>query len=170
VARSPDSPSTNDKKRPSSDGAPSRFTSCPAQICRVEMAGVSSPRSETPKPDAIDTPQNRRRCNRKQDSAVLRFLLRSKGVKNILTLTITTIAVILICRNWSQSAPLQSGAAPAAGLTSFRIVFGERQESSLDYSGSISLSEGKIVRLEPWRFFGGDAVQEPNQWRLTIKR
>ena len=70
-------------------------------------------------------------------------------MKTTLTLTLTAISVILVCRNWSQSAPLQSPSVPAAGLISFRIVFGALQERGLDYSGSISLSAGKIVRLFP---------------------
>src|SRR6266852_930877 len=39
------------------------------------------------------------------------------------TLTLAIFAATAICRNWIQSAPLQSGAPPAAP-TSFRIVFG----------------------------------------------
>src|SRR5260370_14864082 len=91
-------------------------------------------------------------------------------MKKTFALLIAAITVALLSRNWIQSAPLQSVAAPAAGFTSFRIVFGEKQERSLDYSGSITLTDGKLVRLTPWRFFGSDAVQGLNQWKLTIKR
>lgn len=80
------------------------------------------------------------------------------------------LAVAFLSRNWIQSAPLQTGGPPAARLTSFRIVFGEKQERAEDYSGSIALTEGKLVSLTPWRFFGSDAVVEPNQWKLAIKR
>src|SRR5579862_7931029 len=91
-------------------------------------------------------------------------------MKKIFAVTLATLAAALLSHNWIQSAPLQSGGAPNTGLTSFRIVFGEKQEGSLDYSGSISLSDGQLVRLTPWRFFGGDAVNSPNQWKLTIKK
>ncbi|HTM48981.1 MAG TPA: hypothetical protein VL285_09885 [Bryobacteraceae bacterium] len=91
-------------------------------------------------------------------------------MKRLLTVTLATGAAVLIGWNWIQSAPLQTGAAPAAGLTSFRIIFGARQERSADYSGGISLTGGRLVRVAPWRFFGGDAVQPPDKWKLTIKR
>src|SRR5207302_2944764 len=78
--------------------------------------------------------------------------------------------MILVCWTWSRSAPLQSGGAPGMGLTSFRIVFGALKERGGDYSGSVSLSEGRLVRVAPWRFFGDDAVQGSSQWKLTIKR
>ncbi len=42
--------------------------------------------------------------------------------------------------------PLQTG-PPPAGQTSFRIVFGALQERGLDYSGSVSLSDGKVVSM-----------------------
>jgi hypothetical protein len=90
-------------------------------------------------------------------------------MKKTLTLAIFVIAAILVGRR-IQSAPLQTGGAPATNLTSFRIVFGEKQERSLDYSGSIALTAGKVAKLTPWRFFGTDAVQGDSRWKLTIKR
>jgi len=90
-------------------------------------------------------------------------------MKKTLTLTIFTATAIFIGRNWIQSAPLQSGAPPAA-QTSFRVVFGALQERGADYSGSVSISDGKVVSVAPWRFFGGDAVQGSGTWKLTIKR
>jgi hypothetical protein len=91
-------------------------------------------------------------------------------MKNTLALTFTTIAALLICWNASQSAALQTGSAPAAGLTSFRIIFGALQERSVDYSGSVLVTSGKLVRVTPWRFFGPDAIEPPNKWKLTVKR
>src|SRR5579864_5411075 len=91
-------------------------------------------------------------------------------MKKTLALLIATVTVALLSRNWIQSAPLQSATASSSVLTSFRIVFGEKQERSLDYSGSIALTAGKLVRLTPWRFFGPDAVQGDDHWRLSIKR
>ena len=91
-------------------------------------------------------------------------------MKKSFALLIATATVALLSRNWIQSAPLQSAAAPASGLTSFRIVFGEKQERTMDYSGSISLTAGNLVRIAPWRFFGSDAVQGADRWKLSIKR
>src|SRR4051812_26051578 len=91
-------------------------------------------------------------------------------MKRLLTLTLATTTAILIGWNWSQSAPLQTGSAPAAGLTTFRIVFGALRERSVDYSGGIALSGGRIAHIAPWRFFGGDAIQPPDKWKLPNKR
>src|SRR5215472_15058176 len=91
-------------------------------------------------------------------------------MKKSFPLLLAAVTAALLSRNWIQSAPLQTGAAPASTLASFRIVFGEKQEHSLDYSGSIALTAGKVVKITPWRFFGTDAVSGDNQWKLTIKR
>jgi len=74
---------------------------------------------------------------------------------------LAAIAAILLGWNWSQSAPLQTAGAPAAGLTSFRIIFGALQERSLDYSGSVSVTGGKLVHIAPWRFFGSTRSSLP---------
>jgi len=74
-------------------------------------------------------------------------------------------------RNQSQSMHAQTtGGAPENRQVSFRIVFGELQESPEDYSGSVSLSAGKVVGLWPWRFFGQDALDGNRGWKLQIKR
>ncbi len=61
--------------------------------------------------------------------------------------------------------------APAADeAVSFRIVFGERRDRPADYSGSIQLTAGRVTRLAPWRFFGGDAIEGERAWKLTVKK
>src|SRR5438445_637017 len=90
-------------------------------------------------------------------------------MKRALTLMAFGITAIFIGRDWIQSAPLQS-APPSAAQTSFRIVFGALQERGADYSGSVSLSDGQVTQIAPWRFFGGDAVQAGGKWKLAIKR
>ena len=49
------------------------------------------------------------------------------------------------------------------------MVFGLKRQAPIDYSGSVTLSEGKVVRVEPWRFFGEDGIEEGARWKLTIK-
>src|SRR5690348_2631866 len=68
------------------------------------------------------------------------------------------VGVTLVSLEWSRSAPLQNTAAPADGVRSFKVTFGDLQEAALDYSGSVSLSSGKVVRVAPWRFVRDDAV------------
>jgi hypothetical protein len=78
-------------------------------------------------------------------------------------------AAALISLEWSRSAPLQNQAAPAAGSTGFKITFGDRQETVADYSGSVSLSSGKVVRIMPWRFQRDDGVSG-STWKLKLTR
>src|SRR5579871_2424137 len=65
--------------------------------------------------------------------------------------------------------PRPAGAAPVA-RTAIRINFGERQDRETDYSGTISLTPGRVVELIPWRFFGADTVDGENGWKLVTRR
>ena len=60
-------------------------------------------------------------------------------------------------------------AAPAERIA-FRITFGEKQERVTDYSGSLTLSEGRPVELIAWRFFGDDRIQSADSWKLATAR
>lgn len=62
----------------------------------------------------------------------------------------------------------QTGVPPAR--TGITITFGEKQEATFDYSGNLSLSEGRVETLIPWRFFGGDALQGADGWKLVTRR
>src|SRR5689334_21509600 len=90
-------------------------------------------------------------------------------LKKSATLVAVIVAAVFLGRNWIQSAPLQTGAPPATPL-SFRVIFGALQERAADYSGSVSLSSGKVTKVAPWRFFGGDAMAAAGKWKLTTKR
>ena len=68
-----------------------------------------------------------------------------------------------------NQAPRPSGAAPAA-RTAIRITFGEKQERETDYSGTISLSQGRVAELIPWRFYGTDAIEGDTGWTLVTGR
>ncbi|HEV2445128.1 MAG TPA: hypothetical protein VGS58_04370, partial [Candidatus Sulfopaludibacter sp.] len=60
-------------------------------------------------------------------------------------------------------------AVPAA-RTAVRITFGERQELVTDYSGTLTLTEGRVTEIIPWRFFGNDQIESAAGWRLTTSR
>ena len=55
------------------------------------------------------------------------------------------MAVGLVCWRWTRPAPVAAQGAPGEGPVSFRVVFGDRQETAWDYSGSVTLSEGKAL-------------------------
>src|SRR4051794_26870865 len=79
------------------------------------------------------------------------------------------LAVTVLSLKWSRSAPLQKQAAPAAGLISFKVTFGDLQETAADYSGSVVLAQGKVVRITPWRFLREDSVSG-SAWKLKLQR
>ncbi len=59
---------------------------------------------------------------------------------------------------------------PAAGPTTFRVVFGDQRDRPADYSGTLRLSSGRVTALEPWRFLEGDTVSGTSGWTLNLKR
>jgi hypothetical protein len=61
------------------------------------------------------------------------------------------------------------GIAPSARLA-IRIAFGEMQERETDYSGTLTLNEGHVAEIIPWRFFGGDRLDGANSWTLHTRR
>ena len=79
-------------------------------------------------------------------------------------------AIAIISLGLTRSAPVPQAEAASATTLSFRITFGERQEIPQDYSGSISISSGEVVRLSPWRFFDGDEIDGRSGWTLKTKR
>jgi hypothetical protein len=87
----------------------------------------------------------------------------------IALLALGAAPVLFLALHGTPPAPLEAQAAPAGNAISFRIVFGEKQERPKDYSGSLSLSEGKVAAMTPWRFFGDDALTGQAEWKLHLK-
>src|SRR5690349_20425995 len=90
--------------------------------------------------------------------------------KRILLFGFITAAVALLAFSRGQAPPARTtGAAPTARIA-LNITFGELQEREADYSGTITLSEGRVVELIPWRFFGADKINAPSSWTLHTRR
>jgi hypothetical protein len=51
-----------------------------------------------------------------------------------------------------------------------RLTFGEKQERETDYSGTLSLSEGRFDELIPWNFFGDDEIRGAAGWKVATRR
>ncbi len=72
----------------------------------------------------------------------------------------------------SANSPRGAVAAPAAppapedAESSFRILLGLTDEKSTPWDGSVSVTEGAVARIEPWRFDDGDRL-EGNTWKLA---
>lgn len=95
--------------------------------------------------------------------------LKNSAMKRLLLFGLATLPFVFLSVYWMRSAPAQAPSLGADNAISFRIVFGELQERPEDYSGSISLSQGRVLGITPWRFFGGDAVDGTKGWNLNIK-
>ena len=91
-------------------------------------------------------------------------------MRDSLLFVLVLAAAAALALTWTQSTPAQPPGAPPDNTLSFRIVFGEKQQKAGDYSGTVSLSAGKVLRLAPWRFFREDAIRASSGWKLDIKR
>ncbi len=85
------------------------------------------------------------------------------------TVTAGAFAFLVFTLGQTQAPRVAPGAAPGP-RTAVRMFFGERQERETDYSGSLTLSEGRVTELIPWRFFGADQIQDGNAWTLVTRR
>jgi len=95
-----------------------------------------------------------------------------KWLPVLVTVAATTTLAFLGYVRAQNPAPRPQPAAVAvpAAHTAVRMTFGERQDREADYSGTLTLSEGRIIELIPWRFFGQDAIEGPNAWKLFTRR
>jgi hypothetical protein len=62
------------------------------------------------------------------------------------------------------------GLTPPDTSVSFRVTFGYLRIAPKSYDGSLSVSGGKPVKVEPWRFFQQDTMTGEASWKLDIKR
>ena len=72
---------------------------------------------------------------------------------------------------FSQQRPAtQSAAGVLAARIALRITFGDKQQRETDYTGGLTMSEGRVAELLPWRFFADDHIESENKWKLTTRR
>ena len=55
-------------------------------------------------------------------------------------------------------------------LSRFALLSATSESRLRSYDGSVSVTGGRLVRLEGWRFFQADAVSGESSWKLEIKR
>jgi len=90
-------------------------------------------------------------------------------MKPLICFTLAAATLAFLAYSLPQNTPPPAGAAPPT-RTALRITFGERQERETDYSGSLTLSQGQVTELIPWRFFGNDRVDGTANWTLHTRR
>ena len=87
---------------------------------------------------------------------------------SVVALALLGLAILI----WgpSRRPALFAQTAVPAVRAAFSITFGEKQEQVTDYSGTLTLTEGRVIELIPWRFFGDDQLNGANGWKLTTRR
>jgi len=90
-------------------------------------------------------------------------------MRRIGIISIISLIAILALIPRDRSAPMQAPGPLSDKTLSFRIVFGERQERLEDYSGSLTLNQGKVVNVMPWRLFKEDTVNPDATWKVHVK-
>ncbi len=69
-------------------------------------------------------------------------------------------------RRAAHSIAAPAGPAPESEI-SFRILLGLTDTKSTAWDGSLSVSPGGVVRIEPWRFDDGDRMEGAAGWKLS---
>ena len=107
-----------------------------------------------------------RRHARRRDTLAAKVIMRTRWIP----LAATALAAVLFLMCGPHRVPvLHAQAGAPAARTAVAITFGELQERVTDYSGTLSLSEGRVAALIPWRFFGGDQLQGADGWKLETR-
>src|SRR5437867_1841138 len=75
-----------------------------------------------------------------------------------------------LLRQSPQRTSQTTTVASDEGTISVRIVFGDTQTATRVYDGGLSLSQGSVVRLLPFRLFRDDAIAPDNSWKITLNR
>src|SRR5258708_33114226 len=91
-------------------------------------------------------------------------------IKQLTLLTVGVGILAFLAYSLAQERrPQASGVAPPVHQA-IRIAFGELQERETDYSGTLTLNEGRVAEIIPWRFFGGDRPGAPSFLTLYTPR
>ncbi len=96
-------------------------------------------------------------------------------MKEVILLAATAVAIAAVAgavhrSPVAQAVGAQAGGAEPSAKTAFRITFGGPQQRETDYSGTLSDTEGRVIELVPWRFFGEDRLAGDNGWTVVTRR
>src|SRR5262249_37437368 len=95
-------------------------------------------------------------------------MLRTRLLVVVLPLLVILPFVAPHRQTLNPPAP-SAGAAPSGDdeETALRILLGLTDTRSTPWDGSLSVSRGSVVGLEPWRFDDGDALRGESAWTLS---
>ena len=94
-------------------------------------------------------------------------MLKAPLLLVVLPLLIILLFVAPAGRNLRGAIPGTALAAAGDEEATFRILLGLTDTKSTPWSGSLSVSRGSVVHLEPWRFDEDDAMSGESAWKLS---
>src|ERR1700736_4971358 len=91
-------------------------------------------------------------------------------MKRVIIFVASALVVAGLASSFRRNTIAQTKGDEPRARTAFRVTFGERQERETDYTGTLSLSEGRVIELLPWRFFGEDKLEGTSGWSVITRR
>jgi hypothetical protein len=98
------------------------------------------------------------------------WLIQYAPMKRVILLVASALVVAGLASSFRRNTIAQTKGDEPRARTAFRVTFGERQERETDYTGTLSLSEGRLIELVPWRFFGEDKLEGTSGWSVITRR
>ncbi len=100
----------------------------------------------------------------------LRFI-PTRNIARVLLPSAVCIAALVWSplRSHPQTRVQTSSTATPKNLT-FRVIFGQQRGGEKIFDGSLHVSGGQLLNLEPWRFLNGDSLDRTGSWKLRIRR
>jgi hypothetical protein len=87
--------------------------------------------------------------------------------KAIVWIFLFAVTALLVA--WHISSPAETATAAAAAQRqppiAVKITFGAADQAALDWSGSLSVEGGTLLKLEEWQFSGDSRITGPAAWR-----
>src|SRR5260370_12468358 len=91
-------------------------------------------------------------------------------IKQLTLLTVGVGILAFLAYSLAQERRPQGPGVSTPAHEAIRITFGELQERETDYSGTLTLNEGRVAEIIPWRSFGGDRLEGSSSWTLRTRR
>src|SRR5258707_12508763 len=91
-------------------------------------------------------------------------------IKQLTLLTGGIGILAFLAHSLAQERRPQAPAIAPPVHQAIRITFGELQERETDYSGTLTLNEGRVAEIIPWRFSGGDRLDPSTTTTLHTHR
>src|SRR5579872_1963820 len=92
-----------------------------------------------------------------------------KSCWTLLPILAAGILLALTFHGGAQIPPADAGPAVPIdpGAVAFRILMGRKDAQPTAWDGSLTVTDGKLIRLEGWRFRRQDQIVGESAWKFT---